>query len=143
MSVTVQFEPEAGRILSEVINAKKNPGEVTLEWLRFVKTVNETTIFRPELWAEAERTIRYAKEKNISYEEAASAIRNQPYLRKNYQYRCLASRTVLAKGLEFDVSIVDVRHKMNARDFYVAISRATRKVVIWTEEGESSLTFDK
>ncbi|MFY9196082.1 MAG: hypothetical protein WAO25_01115, partial [Bacillota bacterium] len=43
----------------------------------------------------------------------------------------------------YDVSIVDVRHKMNARDFYVAISRATRKVVIWTEEGESSLTFDK
>ncbi len=135
---------EATRILSEIINAKKNSGDVALEWLRFVETVNETTIYRPELWAEATRTIRYAKEKNISYEEAAVTIRNQPYLRKNYRYRCLASRTVLAKGLEFDVSIVDMRHKgiMKARDFYVAISRAKKKIVIWTE-GEASLTFEQ
>ena len=49
----------------------------------------------------------------------------------------VSSRTVLAKGLEFDVAIVDLRYDIDARNFYVAISRATRRVVLLTKERQN------
>ena len=42
----------------------------------------------------------------------------------------MSSRTLLAKGLEFDCAIIDMSTPLSARDFYVAMTRAKKKIYI-------------
>jgi len=137
----IQKHRDVGEILSEVIDATEHVGASALRFMNYVESIDGVRVFRPELWVEAKRVIRYASEKRVSHAEAAIALRSQPFRHEDYdRYNCVSSRTVLAKGLEFDVAIVDLRYDIDARNFYVAISRATRRVVLLTK-GKTELAL--
>ena len=63
---------------------------------------------------------------------------------KSYQKRCSPSETVFAiqisviktiviKGLEFDCVIIDTSDKLSVKDFYVAMTRAKKKILSYLQ----------
>ena len=85
------------------------------------------------MWFEEQRSLKYAILRDCSVLEAASQIRTETSLhRSSFGYRYLSSRTLLSKGLEFDCVIIDMRQPLKARDFYVAMTRAMRKIFVIT-----------
>ena len=42
----------------------------------------------------------------------------------------LSSRTVLSKGLEFECVVVDLERSFSVTDYYVAMTRATKEVIV-------------
>ena len=99
-----------------------------LHWLRHFPG---SKIYRRELYSEMFRSIVYTKEHGCSLAEAAKQIRLNPGLRKDYSgCKCLSSRTVLSKGLEFDCVLIDMVDPLRAKDFYVALTRARYEVIL-------------
>lgn len=47
-----------------------------------------------------------------------------------YRFKHVASRTVLSKGLELDIVIVDATTVTDPRDFYVAVSRCRLGLIV-------------
>lgn len=87
--------------------------------------------YRTELLAEMIRSLKYAIEHDIEVFDAANQIRKNQKLQKRYTgFKFLSSRTLLSKGLEFDCVIIDMKTPLSARDFYVAMTRAMKKIYI-------------
>lgn len=77
------------------------------------------------------RSVQYAIEHGISIFEAANHIRKDISLQRRCTgFKFLSSRTLLSKGLEFDCVIIDMTIPLSAKDFYVAMTRAMRKIYI-------------
>ena len=55
----------------------------------------------------------------------------------------LSSRTVLSKGLEFECVIVDLTKSLSVTDFYVAMTRATKQIILVTDAKEIMLDAPK
>ena len=92
---------------------------------------SEFKIYRKELYYEMLRSIKYAIEHNSTVLEGANHIRKDARLQKRYsQFKFLSSRTLLSKGLEFDCVIIDTADKLSVKDFYVAMTRAKKKIFI-------------
>ncbi len=92
---------------------------------------SEFKIYRKELYYEMLRSIKYAIEHNSTIFEGANHIRKDAHLQKRYsQFKFLSSRTLLSKGLEFDCVIIDTTDKLSVKDFYVAMTRAKKKIFI-------------
>lgn len=92
---------------------------------------SEFKIYRKELYYEMLRSIKYAIEHNSTVYEGANHIRKDAHLQKRYsQFKFLSSRTLLSKGLEFDCVIIDTTDKLSVKDFYVAMTRAKKKIFI-------------
>lgn len=90
---------------------------------------------RKELLSETIRAIKHnIKNPDFSLSESAEITRMQTSHSGRPHYNCVIGSTLLVKGLEFDNAIVlypeDFRKK---EDFYVAISRATKKVILISE----------
>lgn len=83
-----------------------------------------------------------AQTNNISMFEAMKLIKNRVrHQGRKIEGKCFGT-TLLTKGLEFDTVIVyDTNKFEDSKNFYVAISRACRKLVIMTES--LSLNFDR
>lgn len=111
-----------------------------LSWFRSQK---EFKCYRAELLLEMIRSAKYAKDNNISLFDAANHIRKDAPLQKEYtQFKYLSSRTLLSKGLEFDCVIIDMSNPTNqlsAKDFYVAMTRAMKKIYIITPTEDLAL----
>lgn len=87
--------------------------------------------YRKELFSEMQRSVKYAIDHDMLIFEAANHIRKDVELQRRYtDFKYLSSRTVLSKGLEFDCVIIDMRKPLSAKDFYVAMTRAMKKVYI-------------
>lgn len=87
--------------------------------------------YRIELISEMIRSIKYSIDNQTSIFEAANHIRKDSSLHKRYNsFKFLSSRTLLSKGLEFDCVIIDMENPLSAKDFYVAMTRAMKKVYI-------------
>lgn len=105
--------------------------QAVVDVLRWVKDYPKSKIYRKELYREMLRSIAYAREHECPLAEAAKQIRLNPGLRKEYSdFKCLSSRTLLSKGLEFDCVLVDMTDPPRAKDFYVAITRARYEVIL-------------
>lgn len=110
----------------------------TLKWF---ESQDAFKFYRKELYLEMLRSLRYANEKNTTVFEAANHIRKDSNLQKRYNhFKFLASRTLLSKGLEFDCVIIDMSDPLSARDFYVALTRAQKKIYIISNSADFSLT---
>ena len=108
-----------------------------LEWL---SKNAEFKQYRSELLSEMMRSIKYAIDHDMTIYDAANHIRKDVGLQKRYTgFKFLSSRTLLAKGLEFDCVIIDMTTPLSAKDFYVAMTRAMKKIYIISET--SSFTF--
>lgn len=109
-------------------NMTKNDIFRMLEW--FSKKA-EFKQYRSELLSEMKRSIKYAIDHDIAIYDAANHIRKDAGLQKRYTgFKFLSSRTLLSKGLEFDCVIIDMTTPLSAKDFYVAMTRAMRKIYI-------------
>lgn len=98
--------------------------------------------YRTELLSEMKRSLEYALDYDLSIFEAANHIRKDFSLQKRYtNFKYLSSRTLLSKGLEFDCVIIDMRTPLSAKDFYVAMTRAIKKIYIISTSNE--FVFDK
>ena len=87
--------------------------------------------YRTELLSEMIRSIKYAIDHDMSIFDAANHIRKDLGLQKRYTgFKFLSSRTLLSKGLEFDCVIIDMTTPLSAKDFYVAMTRAMKKIYI-------------
>lgn len=83
------------------------------------------------------RSIKYAIEHNLTVFEGANHIRKDAHLQKSYsQFKFLSSRTLLSKGLEFDCVIIDTADKLSVKEFYVAMTRAKKKIFIISNTDE-------
>ena len=103
----------------------------TLEWF---KTQSVFKFYRKELYHEMLRSIRYASTHNTNLYDAALHIRKDVGLQKKYtEFKYLSSRTLLSKGLEFDCVIIDMRVPLSAKNYYVAATRATKKIYVITD----------
>src|SRR5690606_3407989 len=88
-------------------------------------------VYRREAFVEMKRAIDLSEETGLDLLESMSAIRHD---QNNHGfYKRLSTRTVLAKGLEFDCVIVDLSKRFTSQDFYVAISRAKKMVYILSD----------
>ena len=73
--------------------------------------------------------------------DASNKLRKDVSLQKRYSnFKYLSSRTLLSKGLEFDCVIIDMTTPLSAKDFYVAMTRAMKKIYIISKS--SKFTFD-
>lgn len=109
-----------------------------LDWIN-----NETAfrIHRRELFTEMKRSIRRARDMNISIEQAAQEIRMIPGNQSKYAgFKRLASRTLLSKGLEFDCVIIDLskvnqkKNRFTSTEMYVAMTRAMKAIYFVTDQ---------
>ena len=120
---------EFGRLLETMQTADKH--EIILRILDWFEKNSQFKCYRKELCNEMARSVKYARDHDISILEAAEQIRKNPVLQKRYQgFKCLSSRTLLSKGLEFDCVIIDLSIPLSAKEFYVALTRAMRKIYI-------------
>lgn len=87
--------------------------------------------YRAELLSEMIRSVKYAIDHDLSICDASNHIRKDAELQKRYTgFKFLSSRTLLSKGLEFDCVIIDMTTPLSAKDFYVAMTRAMRRIYI-------------
>ena len=87
--------------------------------------------YRSELLSEMMRSIKYAIDHDMTIYDAANHIRKDVGLQKRYTgFKFLSSRTLLSKGLEFDCVIIDMTTPLSAKDFYVAMTRAMKRIYI-------------
>lgn len=112
------------------------------ELLSCFKDLPDFKIYRKELYYEMLRSIKYARDYNASVSDGANHIRRDLHLQKRYtQFKFLSTRTLLSKGLEFDCVIIDMsdgsaKNRLNAKEFYVAMTRAMKKIYIISDTSQ-------
>lgn len=89
--------------------------------------------YRRELFYNLCKALEHSKYKDISVYEAMKEIRNiKRRIGRKISGRCIGT-TLLTKGLEFDTVAVLDAHKFKCpKNFYVAITRASKKLIIFT-----------
>lgn len=134
-------KPEFGQLLLDLQTSDKYTLILCiLRWFLGDKTFK---CYRRELHNEMIRSIEYARDHEISIADAAWLIRSNPALQKRYaSFRCLSSRTLLSKGLEFDCVIIDMSIPLSAKEFYVAMTRAMKKIYILSPSNTFKLLPD-
>ncbi len=108
--------------------------------LKQVKDLPDIKCWRTELFWDLCKALEKADHKKISVYEAMKEIRNvKRKFGRRVSGRCIGT-TLLTKGLEFDtVAILDA-HKFRCRkNFYVAVTRACKKLIIFTNNKVISL----
>ena len=136
----IKKHTEIGDALKAIIN-NSNLSEL-VHCLNVIGTCENFNFYRTELFEEMKRSIIYAQDNNISVFDSSKRIRSDSGLQKRYNsFKYLSSRTVLSKGLEFECVVIDMTQGMKARDFYVAMTRATKMIYILTDK--SILRFVK
>lgn len=105
--------------------------ETILKMLMWFSANKDFKQYRSELLSEMIRSVKYAIEHNTTIYDAANHVRKDADLQKRYTgFKFLSSRTLLSKGLEFDCVIIDMTTPLSAKDFYVAMTRAMKKIYI-------------
>ena len=104
-----------------------------LEILKKTKKLPDIKCYRVELFHSLCRTLEKADYKSISAYEAMKEIRNiKRRTGRKIRGKCIGT-TLLTKGLEFDTVAVLDAHKFKCpKNFYVAITRASKKLIILT-----------
>lgn len=101
--------------------------------LKKIKNLPDMKCYRQELFSDLCRALEQAEHKGISIYEAMKEIRNiKRRMGRKVSGRCIGT-TLLTKGLEFDTVAVLDAHKFKCpKNFYVAITRACRRLIIFT-----------
>jgi len=113
-----------------------------LNWFSWVESLSGVNLHRRELIYEIKRCIKLSVESGDSCSTLAQKLRSFGRHQGNYLkgVRNICSRTVLSKGLEFDNVIIDMSTPLiSAQDFYVALTRAMKKIIILSDVLEFDL----
>lgn len=126
---------ELGQIIKKIVETGDN--EAILFFLRYFWKEDEFKVYRKEFLYRVGSIYQFIVEEKISLCDAIELLENSNHrMERKHTFSRLSSRTVLTKGLEFECVIVDVRDKMDARDFYVAVTRAKKYVYIITDKNK-------
>lgn len=103
------------------------------ETLKKIKRLPDMKCYRQELLWDLCEALEHAEYKGTLVYEAMKEIRNRKRRGgRKLNGRCIGT-TLLTKGLEFDVVAVLDAHKFKCpKNFYVAITRACKKLIIFT-----------
>lgn len=116
-------------LISEIENNKYNQILKILYW--FENNCSTFKLYRAELFHEMIRSIEFACNNGGTIFDAATSLRRNSASQNRYSnFKYLSSRTLLSKGLEFDCVIIDMTSDLSAKDFYVAMTRAMKKIYI-------------
>ena len=128
-----KFKNENKKKLQELFIAIKDKEglEPILELYEFFETYKPTRK-RWQLWHEMKLSLKLAISEDIPLSEACFQVRSKTkYSEHRIPHRCL-SRTVLLKGLECDCAAVIDADEMKPKDFYVAITRGSKELHIYS-----------
>lgn len=130
---------EFGKLINHVHEDCTNESIIAvIDWVKQEKSFK---IYRKELISEMRRALVYSSENSMSIFNAAQKIRTIPGLQRKYSgFKMLSSRTVLSKGLEFDCVIVNLERGMTVTDYYVALTRAKKQVILLSDK--KTITLD-
>jgi len=106
---------------------------VISEILKKIEKLPGIKCYRRELFWNLCKALEQAEYKSILVYEAMKEIRNiKRRIGRKISGRCIGT-TLLTKGLEFDTVVVLDAHKFKCpKNFYVAITRASKKLIIFT-----------
>lgn len=136
----IKKHPEFGKRMERLYKYHgHNDMLAVLDW---IKNDSGFHIHRRELFTEMQRSIRRARDLNISIAQAAQEIRMIPGTQSKYAgFKRLASRTLLSKGLEFDCVIIDLSkvsqkayYRYSSTEMYVAMTRAMKAIYFITNQ---------
>lgn len=101
--------------------------------IKFIVSLPGIKLYHRELYNIINKCFNVAQTNNISMFEAMKLIKGRIRSQgRNIQGRIIGS-TLLTKGLEFDTVVVWNAHKFeDEKNFYVAISRACKKLILLT-----------
>ncbi len=102
--------------------------------LKGVEKLPNIKSYRKELFKVICSAIYFAKENNVTVYEAVVVIRNKTRRAgRKVIGRCIGT-TLLTKGLEFDTVVVLNAQKFDKKNFYVALTRARKKLVVFANQ---------
>lgn len=103
--------------------------------ISIISSLPNVKCYRPEVLSSILKAIEIAREQNTSIYEGMIIYRNlMRRFGRKIDGKCIGT-TLLTKGLEFDtVLILDADKFASPKHFYVAITRACKKLIIVTEK---------
>lgn len=124
----MKFAPLFPVIHSLISTSTDNAAVAFLDALR---SMPGTYLFRREMFhAMRSALILRGSMKGYTLMSAVAEVQNkQRHMGRKLPFRCIGS-TLLVKGLEFDHAVVVQSANMSAKDWYVALTRATRTIRI-------------
>ena len=101
--------------------------------LRSIQKLRDVKCYRKELFYDLCKALEQAEHQNISVYEAMKNIKNiKRRIGRKIEGKCIGT-TLLTKGLEFDTVAILNAHKFNCpKNFYVALTRASNKLLVFT-----------
>ncbi|MDA8214289.1 MAG: AAA family ATPase [Nitrospiraceae bacterium] len=123
-------------ICEDIEKIKQYPSlSVISEMLRKIRNLPNMKCYRRELFSDLCKALEQAEYKSISVHEAMKEIRNiKRRTGRKINGKCIGT-TLLTKGLEFDtVAILDAHKFSCCKNFYVAITRARKRLIIFTKD---------
>lgn len=108
-----------------------NTGDAAVAFLDALKGMPGTYLFRREMfYAMRSALILKGSVEGDTLMSAVAEVQNrQRHMGRKLPLRCIGS-TLLVKGLEFDHAVIVQSANMSAKDWYVALTRATRTIRI-------------
>ena len=101
--------------------------------LKMIRNLPNIKCYRKELFLDLCKALEKADYKCTSVYEAMIEIRNAKRRMGRKMYNKCIGTTLLTKGLEFDtVAILDAHNFKCHKNFYVAITRARKRLIIFT-----------
>lgn len=102
-----------------------------IEAARAIERYPDVRLYRRELWQEMKTTVlTFRSGTHESLQETAWYVRDRARRNGRRPDLHVVSRTLLIKGLEFDHSIVVDTDKLNAKEFYVALTRGKNRLTV-------------
>ncbi len=107
------------------------------EALKLIKRLPQNKCYRSELYHDLIKAIEQAHINKKSVFEAMKDIRDSKrHIGRNVTGKCIGT-TLLTKGLEFDTVVVLNAQRFDCpKNFYVALTRASKRLIIFTDRDE-------
>lgn len=101
--------------------------------LEKIRTIPKAVMFRRELFDEMVRGLQTSMANGSgSLQDVLWVVRNKTRFTGRQLGRCVVGSTLLIKGLEFDHAIILDADGMDAKDLYVALTRGSRSLTIFS-----------
>ena len=119
------------RVVEVLIAVARSLGlNAVLPALEAIEQIPQRVLYRRELWREMERALQFHARTPGSLPDAAWKVRNRTrHAGRAVEHRTI-SRTLLVKGLEFDHAIILNAADHDAKNLYVAMTRASRSLTV-------------
>lgn len=131
LAKNTQRRPGSALELSALSFEQSRTFRDALSFLQTPDDSKEERFFRPELHRAIIRVLQMKVEnEDIELLECASRIRESGRAQGRLLSKCAVGSTLLVKGLESEVAVILDADQMDRRNLYVALTRASKKVVI-------------